>query len=300
MTNLNHLAIFHAVDRDRSMSLAAKRLLVSQPAISKQVRSLEQRLGAQLVERGARGVRLTAAGEILADYTRRIFDLVAEADQAMADLQGLRRGRLTVGASTTLGIYVLPELLAAFRSRHPLIEIDLEVANTRAVQQLVLDHRVDIACTEGFVRQGNLRAEVFLSDLLVPIAAPGHPLAGSARPRLADFCAQPMFMRESGSGMREIIEDALRRRGVTVKPFMILGSTEAIKRAVAAGSGVAVVSDLSIRHELADGHLAQVALPGCTLRRQLHVVWAANRSLSPAARELLAQLRSGAPGSAKR
>ena len=144
-------------------------------------------MGTKLVDREPRGVRLTAAGELLSGYARRIFALATEAQQAIAELQGLRRGRLTVGASTTLGIYYLPELLAKYRRLYPQIDLGLEVSNTQVIQQYLVDHRVDIAVTEGFVHWPDLVARVFLKDELVPIAPAGHFMANKKNATLKEF-----------------------------------------------------------------------------------------------------------------
>ena len=288
--NLNHLAVFDAVAREKSISRAGQRLLVSQPAVSKQLRLLERTLGTKLADREPKGVRLTAAGELLSGYARRIFALAEEAEQAVAELQGLRRGRLIVGASTTLGIYYLPELLAKYRRLYPQIDLGLEVANTQVIQQYLVEHRVDIAVTEGFVHWSGLVAHVFLKDELVPIAPVGHSMAHKKSVTLTEFCGQPLLMREEGSGTREVIEQALLRRGLVVKPLMTLGNTEAIKRSVAAGVGVAFVSALTIQHELRDGRLLQLKLKDFKLQRAFHVVQARDRAVSATVQAFLALL----------
>jgi DNA-binding transcriptional LysR family regulator len=293
--NFHHLAVFDAVVRENGIGRAARRLRISQPAVSKQLQALEQAVGAALVDRLPRGVRLTAAGELLAGYATRVMTLAADAERALAELQGLVAGRLTVGASTTIGTYFLPGLLADYRERHPGIELHLEVANTHVIQRSLHERRVDIALTEGFVHLPELRARVFLADELVPIVPVRHPLARGGAVRLERFCAEPLLMREPGSGTREVIEAALAKRGIEITPLMTLGSTEAIKRSVAAGVGVAFVSSLTVRQELEDRRLATVALRGFRLRRSLHVVQARDRHVSAAVRAFL-DLLSEAPG----
>jgi DNA-binding transcriptional LysR family regulator len=285
--NFHHLAVFDAVAREKSIGGAGRRLSISQPAVSKQLQLLEQNLGTALVDRLPRGVRLTAAGAQLAEYARRIMSLAGEAERAVAELQGLRGGRLTVGASTTIGIYFLPELLARYRRQYPRIDLNLEVANTHVIQQYLHERRVDIAVTEGFVHLPELRARVFLTDELVPIVPFGHPLANERQVRLGRFCAEPLLMREQGSGTREVIEAALRKKGMEVTPLMTLGSTEAIKRSVAAGVGVSLVSSLTIQQELEGHRLATVTLQGFRLKRSLHVVQARDQSPSAAVRAFL-------------
>jgi DNA-binding transcriptional LysR family regulator len=228
-----------------------------------------------------------------------IMNLAEEAERAVAELQGLRGGRLTVGASTTIGIYFLPEILARYRRQYPRIDLSLEVANTHVIQGHLHERRVDIAVTEGFVHLQELKARVFLSDELVPIVPFGHPLATERQVRLKRFCAEPLLMREQGSGTREVIEAALLKKGVEVTPLMTLGSTEAIKRSVAAGVGVSFVSSLTIQQELQDHRLAMVALRGFRVKRSLHVVQASDQSPSAAVRaflELLAETSKDSPG----
>ena len=294
--NLNHLAIFDAVAHEGNLTRAAERLRITQPAVSKQLRLLEEAVGARLADRQPKGVRLTAAGELVAGYARRIFALADEAERAVAELQGLGRGTLVVGASTTIGIYFLPEILARFKRLHPRIELHLEVSNTRVIQQYLIEHRVDVAVTEGFVHWPGLEARVFLVDRLLPIVSPAHRFASSRRVTLREFCREPLLMREQGSGTREVIEAALRRKGVDVRPTMNLGSTEAIKRSVAAGVGVAIVSALTVEQELRDGRLATLRLADCDLKRSLHVVEARNRSASRTVTAFLSLLEEASTG----
>jgi DNA-binding transcriptional LysR family regulator len=296
--NFNHLAIFDAVAREKNISRAAERLRISQPAVSKQLRLLEGVVGTPLADRVPKGVRLTAAGDLLADYARRIFALSEEAERSLAELQGLRRGQLTVGASTTIGIYFLPEILASYRQLYPQIDLSLEVHNTRVIQRHLKERRIDIAATEGFVHWPELRARVFLMDEVMPIVPVGHPMARRRGVTLQQFCAEPLLVREQGSGTREVTEEALLREGITVQPLMTLGSTEAIKRAVAAGVGVAFVSRLTIQQELQHRLLTTVAIKGFKIRRPLHVVQSIDQSISASVAAFLTLLDRAAKAAA--
>ena len=268
--NLNHLAVFHAVAEEGSISRGAARLFISQPAVSKQLAELERSLNAPLFVRLPKGVRLTEAGEILHGFARRLFALESEAEAALAELQGLRRGRLAVGASTTIGAYLLPGILTAFHRRYPGIELHLETANTETIQRLLIDGLLDVGLTEGFVGSDDLEAEVFIEDELVAIAAPDHPILADAPVTLERFCLEPFVVRERGSGMRAVVDHALEERGRAVQAAMTLGSTEAIKRAVAIGAGVAIVSGLTIGLEREAGRLAVVEVRDLLLRRPLY------------------------------
>ena len=288
--NLNHLAIFHTVAEESSMSRGAERLCISQPAVSKQIKELEAALGVMLFDRLPRGIRLSGAGEVLAGHARRLFAVEAEAERAIAELKGLVQGRLTVGASLTIGDYLLPKLLGTYRKQYPGIELHLEIANTQVIQRKILENALDIGLTEGFVEEPELVAEVLGKDTLVAVVPPGHPLLLVASVSAARFCAEPFLMREPGSGTRAVIERALAGHGITVQPTMSLGSTEALKRGVASGLGVAIISQLALGAEIEAGLLCALPLSDLRLTRPLHLVRLRGKSESAAVKAFLALL----------
>jgi DNA-binding transcriptional LysR family regulator len=292
--NLNHLRIFRAVLEQGSITGAASVLRISQPAVSRQLAEFEAALGTRLVDRLPRGIRPTAAGEILGERARRIFAEERAAEHDLGELLGLHRGRLAVGASTTIGSYLVPQVLGDFARRHAGVAIDLEIGNTRAIQSDVLDGRLDIGLTEGFADAEALEARVFLHDEMVLIAGPRSvrgPLAGATSIRAAELARVPFIVRETGSGTREIIEAALADAGVPVAPRMVLGSTEAIKNAVAHGLGVAIVSRLTVALECEVGRLREVEVSDLRVRRALHCLTLKGKRPSPAASEFLVLLR---------
>lgn len=280
--NLNHLAILHAVAEECSVSRAAERLGVSQPAVSKQLKLLERSLGSRLFDRTPRGVTPTAAGELLAGYARRLFALVHEAGEAMAELHGLARGSLAVGASTTIGIYLLPDAFVKLRQCFPGIAARMEIAGSDALQARLMARSIDLAITDGEIDDDAFENEVLLQDDMVAIAPPGHPLTKRRSVPAADLCREPFVVRETGSGTQSLVERALARRGLTVRPALTLGSTEAIKRAVAAGVGVAVVSRMAVAGEILGGKLAEVRVSDLPLRRPVYLVRSRGRHQSRA------------------
>lgn len=293
--NLNHLRVFHAVAQAGSITAAARSLQVSQPAVSKQLGELEGVLGAQLVDRLPRGIRLTAAGRALSEHAGRIFGIERTAEIELAALVGVRVGQLTLGASTTIGSYLVPRVLGAFRRQHPRLRLDLQIGNTAVVHDLVRRQVVELGLTEGLVTDDDLEAAVFDQDDMVAIAAPGDPVLATMPLSARELVALPFVMRERGSGTREVIEAALAKKRLVVEPVMSLGSTEAVKNAVAARLGVAIVSRLTVEPELAGGSLVAIELSDLKIRRALHLVEARGRSRSPAASrflELLAHSRS--------
>ncbi|MFT3831003.1 MAG: LysR substrate-binding domain-containing protein [Opitutaceae bacterium] len=281
--NRNHLALFHAVAQAGGISAGAAAARVSQPAVSKQIAELESALGVQLLERLPRGCRLTEAGEILASYAARWRTLEADAAQAIEEYRGLKRGRLNVGASLTIAGYLLPRALAEFHRQYPEIELRVRTANTRQIQAALLEGSLELGLTEGVHDAPELDSEVFLEDELVAIAPPKHPFLKRGDVTAREFCREPLILREPGSGTRAAIEQALRRKKLSVEPLLSLGSPEAIKGAVCCGMGLAIVSRLSVDQELRSGALAIVALQDLTIRRPLRRQRLRGRNESPAA-----------------
>ena len=274
------------------MSRGAERLCISQPAVSKQIKDLEAALGVTLFDRLPRGLRLTEAGEVLASHARRLFAAEADAERAIAELKGLVQGRLTVGASLTIGDYLLPQILGAYHKKHPGVELHLEIANTRVIQQKLRENTLDIGLTEGFAEDADLTVEVFGEDTLVAVVPPGHPLLRENEVSAARFCAEPFLVREPGSGTREVVERALARRGIIVQPAMSLGSTEAIKRGAAAGLGVAVISKLALETEFSAGWLCPLTLSDLTITRPLHLVRLRGKSEGAAVQAFVKMLKA--------
>jgi DNA-binding transcriptional LysR family regulator len=276
--NRNHVALFRAVAAAGGFSHAAKDIHVSQPALSMQIAELKESLGTALFDRLPRGVQLTEAGATLYSYARRIAALETEAERALDELRGLQRGRLALGASTTIGSYLLPALLGEFRRNHPAVAIELTIANTEEIKHRLEDRTLDIGLTEGVLPESaELSVRVFYEDELIVVAPPEHPLVvtnrrGSKKEiTVRQFCTYPMIMREQGSGTRAVAERALAARGVALMNIALtLSSTEAIKGAVTAGLGLAIVSRLSVSLELRNGLLVECPIRDLAMRRPLH------------------------------
>jgi DNA-binding transcriptional LysR family regulator len=292
MINRNHLALFHAVAQEGGFGKAARRLRISQPAVSIQVAQLEETIGLKLFERSGRAVHLTEAGIELADYALRIAKLESEANQAMEDLIGLRRGRLRVGASTTIGAYLLPQILCRYRSRWPDIEISMEISNSAQIQNQVTDGLLDLGLVEGSQPEPPLQWQVFREDQLVPIVPWGHPILETKRPTLKSFLRHPLILREIGSGTRESIVAFLRERSLPWDETLHFGSTEAVKGAVAAGMGVSFVSSLVIPGDVMLKRFAVVPLVDAkSIRRPFYAVQAPGKNPSPAVAALLSIIK---------
>jgi DNA-binding transcriptional LysR family regulator len=290
--NRNHLALFHAVAQAGSISRGAARARVSQPAVSKQIAELEAALGLRLLERLPRGCRLTEAGRILEDYALRWNTLETDAARAIEEYRGLKRGRLAIGASQTIGGYLLPGMIAEFHRRFPEIELQLEIGNSEHVQRLLLAGAVELGLTEGTLESEELESTVFFKDELVAIAPAGHPLLKKKSVTVRELCREPFILREEGSGTRAVMERALRRQGLKIKPLLSLVSPEAIKNLVTAGMGFSIVSRLIVALELQTGSLGIIPLKDLTIPRPLHWQRVRGRSQSPALAKFQAVLQS--------
>ena len=276
---LRQLRTFKTVADLNSFSLAAQRLKLSQPSVSYQVKELEETLGLPLLDRLGKRVQLTEAGSLLYGYARRMLDVLDDATVAIEEMRGIKRGSLRVGASTTVGIYLLPAALGAFKKLHPGLVISLEIGTRARVQEQVLNNELDLAVVGPASKDPELAIIPFLTDELVVIAPAGHVLAGRRGLSLKDVSDQPFVMREAASGSRWSLEKAARRAGVKLMVAMELGSNGAIKHAVESGLGLAVISRYACALEFSTGRLVELDVQGFPIRRDWHIVHLRRRKL---------------------
>jgi DNA-binding transcriptional LysR family regulator len=281
---LRQLECFLAVVREGSFTRAAERIHLSQPSLSEGVLDLERELGKPLFSRSRRQVRLTEAGRVFEPYAARIMATLESGTQAVTELDGLRHGSLVVGASTTPGVYVLPRLIGRFRTRYPGITLTLQIANSQAIEERVRGGHLDLGVVGGHVLgAGEQCLAAGLVDELVLIVPRRHEWARRKVIDVKRFREQPLLMREQGSATRHVTERALQQAGLRCRAAMELDHTEAIKQAVMAGLGVALVSVHAVRGELAARHLVALRVRGLHLRRHFHVIHDEGRPLSASA-----------------
>ena len=270
---LQQLKILLAVARHGSFTRASQELHVSQPALSLHIRQLEEEVGQPLFDRTGKGATLTEAGRFVEQYAFRIFAEFRELEQGLGELRGVQRGELAVGASTTPGNYLLPRIIGEFRRRYPKIAVHLEITNSREMGLRVLRNEVDLALVGGrIVEDSRLIVEPYVVDELVLVVAPTHAWARRRRIRPEDLGQESLIVREAGSATRWVMEEAFRLQGIPYQVGMELGQTEAIKGAVAAGVGVAILSRFAVAHEVACGTLAVARLEGISLTRDFFLV----------------------------
>ncbi|KWB77686.1 LysR family transcriptional regulator [Burkholderia ubonensis] len=282
--NFTHLAAFFAVVETGSVTAASERSHVSQPALTREIRELEERLGVALFDRLPRGMQPTEAGQLLADYAAQIFSLANAAEAAIGEFAGLTRGQLGIGSSRTIGAYLLPRVLNEFRTRFPSITVDLRISNSEKIESAVLANDRQIGMIEGPYDTAAFDAVVIGQDTLIPVASPTHPLARKRQITPDTIGQADLVMRESGSGTRTVVEQAYAKRGLTLSPKLCVGSSEAIKQLVRLGNAIAWVSRFTVAEELSSGALVQLSVKDMPIERSLSMIWRKGRSLSPSAR----------------
>ncbi|MHB8294198.1 MAG: LysR family transcriptional regulator [Acidimicrobiales bacterium] len=295
---IGSLALFVDVLRLGSLSRAAEAQLISQPAATARIRQLERSLGLRLLERGPTGSTPTEAGTVVAGWANVLLSDAEAMWLAIESLNGPSSGQLRLASSYTIAEYLVPAWLAAFHQRHPDVSTSLDVDNSSRVADAVRDHRADLGLVESPEVPRGLRSAVVGHDELVLVVQPGHALSRRRRPLPAAFLADlGLVLREKGSGTRSALDQALGTAGLPPPEARVeLGSSSAVKAAVASGMGPSVLSRLAVRSELEAGSLVQVEMAGVDLRRELRAVWAAQPPLPEAASTLLRQLRAQPAG----
>ena len=294
-TNFHQLYIFHTVARLGSFSRAAEELSISQPAVSIQVRELEKTLGSPLLRRARKGPQLTDTGTAVFSYSQRIFSLAQEMQEAVKDIQGLKGGRLTIGSSTTPGEYILPWVMGQFQRRYPDVEVSLSISNTGSIVDRIANRELDLGMAGAPVNLTGLESFTYVDDDIVIIGSPDNELAAAESVALTELADQRFIMREPGSATREAAESCLNKLGITVKVVMELGSNEAVKRAVAAGLGLGLVSKFSAATDIAGGFIKALAVEDWTCSRPLTVFYRRDKHLPSAQRAFLRFLQEERP-----
>ncbi|MFB7053640.1 LysR family transcriptional regulator [Streptomyces vinaceus] len=291
--DLGALELLLEVARVGSLSGAAKRMGITQPAASSRIRAMETRLGVALVDRSPRGSTLTAEGALVTDWARRVVEAAEAFDAGAQALRGRRDSRLRVAASMTIAEYLLPGWLIALRGQRPGTAVSLHAGNSAVVAERVLAHEADLGFVEGLSVPEGLDSAVIAQDRLVVAVAPGHAWARRSKGvAAAELAATPLILREWGSGTRQVLDAALAASGGLAAPLLELASTTAVKAAALSGAGPCVLSELALGEELAARRLVEVPVTGAPLGRALRAVWpVGNRPAGPA-RDLLSLTRA--------
>ena len=272
--------------RQRSFSRAATELRITQPAVSAQVRQFEDDLGLVLIDRVGRRVALTDAGRTVAEYAQRVFAISDELVESVESLRDLSAGRLLISASHTVGEYVLLPLLGRYRRAHPGVELKLEIGPARNVIDQVAHNEVDLGFVGEDVRQRGIVVTPFGNDTLVLVSSPSHPRAGTAVSN-DDLASLEYIMRESGSGVRRATERRLAEIRVTPRIVLELSTNDAVKQAVIANLGVAILSRYAVGIELEAGCLVVLPMSDLDLQRPFNMLTHRDKQLSGPERAFL-------------
>ena len=290
---LRQIEVFAAIARTENVSRAAEGLAMSQSAASSALVELERQFDCPLFDRIGKSLRLNTTGRGLLPQAE---DVLARAAEIEGFLAGGQLGPLAVGATMTIGNYLATLIVADYLQRHPESRIDLKVANTRHILDGVLRCELDIGLIEGEANDPDLVLDPWLADELVVFCAPQHPLAAAGAARTEELASQPWILRETGSGTRALFDRAIAPRLASLHVRLQLEHTEAIKRAVEAGLGLACLSRMALREAFRRGSLVELRTPQFDLQRNFYFVRHRQRHVSPASRAFLDLCRSFGAG----
>lgn len=278
--NERQLKIFYEVATKLSMTEAANSLFMSQPAISQTIKDLEKEYCVNFFDRIGKKLYLTNDGEIFLSYARRILNLCDECSKEIKSSKDLKTGQLRIGASTTIGIYILTDIIGKYTKANKGIDVSITIENTINIVNLILENKIDFAYVEGPVHSDEIIVEDFCDDELVVITSVEHPFAKQKSIDIKYLEKEKVIMREKGSGTREVFENLLASKNITIGKSLELGNTEAIKKAVEAGLGISCISRRAVQREVEYGKLAIINLNDIKILRKLSVVYHKDKNLS--------------------
>lgn len=259
--NFNQLKIFYTVAKEKSYSLAAKDLFLTQPAVTIQVHLLEDYFGVKLIERIGKRVDLTDAGKVLYSYAEQIFKLASEAENVIADFKSLDQGLLKIDTTRTIAKYYIPKILALFRERYPNIKVNLRAGNSQEAVDWILNFTSDIAIVGRVDYSEKLAAIPILEDQLVLITPRNKKAFGKGRIEFKALDGESIIMREEGSAIRKLLLEEFEKEGITPNIVMELGNSDAIKELVKQGIGLSILTWTMVKDEVRKGSLKAVRLP---------------------------------------
>lgn len=295
--DIRKLDVFRKVVELKSFTKAAEAALLSQPTVSEHIRNLEEELGLKLVDRLGREVEPTPVGMVLYRYAVRMTQLQQEALQAVARYNGDLSGELRIGASTIPGAYILPGVIGSFCSRYREVKPVMQMNSSRAVASLIVEGSIDLGMVGAIWNERGLEWTAAFSDTLVLAVAPLHPLAEAKNVTVIDMAKLPFIQREQGSGTRRVVAKMFEQNGIReseLKEVAVLGSNEAVREAVKAGLGVAIISSRSVAQDVKCGTLVAIDIDDEAAQRPIYLLQRRNRELSPVATAFVEHLRQAA------
>jgi LysR family transcriptional regulator, transcriptional activator of the cysJI operon len=281
--DVRDLQIFLSVSKHLNYTRAGEEINLSQPSVSVRIHQLESELRVKLFEQLGKKVVLTDAGQLLVPYANRVIAAVDDAHHAIDELQGLERGSLRIGASTTPGMYLVPQVVARFKRSHPKIDIHLRIKDTREVEDGVLNNEFDFGFVGGHLAAAEVSAHAWLTDELLLVVSPDHRLRNKKTVRKQDLEGESFIVRESGSATRATIVTQLQQANFELETVIEMENPESIKKAVQSGLGIAFISKFAIATELKAKTLTAIRVRDLTINRELKIVHRKDKHLSRAA-----------------
>src|SRR5699024_5851878 len=267
-----NLQVFVTVAEKENFSRAAEEMHMTQPAVSQYIRTFESYMGAKLLERTNKYVRLTKAGGIVYHHAKEILGLYTNMQNLVDDLVHKANGPLSIGASYTFGEYVLPRIVANLLEVYPAIQPEVTIANTAEIAKFVTTHQLDVGIVEGHFNDSSLQVEAFAEDEMVIVAPPHHPRAGEKEIDIGELENETWIVREKGSGTREAMERLFHRFAFSPDKWMNFSSTQSIKEAVGAGMGISMLSQWAIQKEIRNRDMTIIKVKGLPFYRQFSIV----------------------------
>jgi DNA-binding transcriptional LysR family regulator len=281
--DVRDLQVFLSVAEHLNYTRAAEEVHLSQPSVSVRMRQLEHDLGTKLFEQLGKKIILTEAGKLLVPSARRVIAAMTDARDAIDQLQGLERGSIRIGASTTPGMYLIPRTIAHFKRRYPKIEVQLAVKDTRQIEEAVIRNEVDFGFVGGHLTGDEVDVLPWMTDRIILIAPLGHRLGGKRFVKPQDLGNERFIFREQGSATRAVVAGHLRKYRIEVEDVMEMANPESVKKAVQNGLGIAFISAFAVEAELKVKTLVAVKLHDLEIRRELKIVHRKDKHLSRAA-----------------
>lgn len=285
---LKHIRIFVTVYQEESITRAAEKLHMTQPATSLAIREMEEYYHTKLFERSGRGIRVTSAGTRLYPSAARLLSLYDEMDAEMKNWD--TSGRLRIGSSISIGSCILPQLINRFSKKYPELELYVKVDSSDVIEQNILENHLDFALIEGSVHSEKLKSSVFLDDELVPVCSRFHPLAGAEDIELDSLKKEHFLMREPNSGTRQLADSSFALKNFQIKPTWESTSTAALINAVSIGLGISILPKRMLEKQLRMHQIASFTIHDLDLKRQYSLIYHENKFVSPTMQEFFDML----------
>ncbi len=279
--NLRSLKIFKEVCETNNMTKAAKTLHITQPAISQTISNLEEELGIKLFERIKNHLELTYSGRVLCNYSQKIVRMLDESEDLLNQIANLKKGKLRIGASMTIGTYLMPKLINEFKNEREELKMPLLINNTDHIVDHILNNDLDIGFVEGPFNSAEITTSFFMKDELTLIASPDYFSKSPKKIKLKDIAEENFILREKGSGTRDIAKQKLDETKINYEIKHVLNNFEAIKKAIMANMGISILPKLAVKEEIERGKLVEIKIKDLKIKREFKIIYHTDKYQSP-------------------